>query len=128
MKLTTQKTPIKQIELTMLLYCLGSFSVPIRKIKIIIFKHFGINVNNHSIILIMYIYNTFNDNNFKQLDIISISGFTNYNLQYLKTRNLVLIDITKTRSKYILNPLLINELNTQFEYIFKSLQKKVKLI
>lgn len=128
MKLTTQNPQLTEIDLSFLLFCISGFSTPIRKVNAIVFRLFNININNHSVILLMYIYNTHKSNNFKQIDITSIPGFANYHLQYLRARNLVLKDITKTHAKYILNPLLINELNTQFEYIFKSLQKKVKLI
>lgn len=127
MKLTTQKTNLHKIELNLLLSCLSSFSVPIRKVNFLVFKVFNININNNAIILLMYIYINVNSDYFSQL-LCTKNGFTNYHLQYLIKHNIVLKDITKTNNRYILNPLLINELNTQFEYIFKSLQKKVKLI
>ncbi len=128
MKLTTQKPQLPEINFIMLLSCFASFSVPFRKINIFVYKFCNVNVNQRTLLLIMFIYILTKGNYFTQAQITNVSGFTNYSLQYLIKINIVIQDHTKKSCKYMLNPILINELNTQFEYIFKSLQKKVKLI
>lgn len=127
MKLTTQKPQLTQMDLNLLLSCFYSFGVPTKKVNCLLYKVLNININNNAVVLLMYIYNNVNNKNFSQ-SVCYQNGFTNYHLQYLIKHNIVIKDNTKKTFKYLINPLLINELNTQFEYIFKSLQKKVKLI
>lgn len=126
MKLTTNLIPTGLVGIEIMLKIYLKFDMPLKKVNHLIYNTLGLNIPTFHAIMLLYIYIVHNSNHFKQQQVTDNQGITNRNLQKLILFGVILRDPLKKTNKYYVNPLLLNGLAIQVDYILNSTKKKLK--